>query len=64
MSRSFSSIAANAVSQWFGYDRNNLTPTWLAATDKFTQPGGSAEQKLGKIDSVTIRYAGPESPSP
>lgn len=61
MSRFFSSSAAKAVEKWFGHSRDKLTPTWKTAIEKFTEPGGSAEQRLGKIKSVTIKYVGPES---
>lgn len=44
MSRFFSSSAAKAVEKWFGHSRDKLTPTWRTAVEKFTEPGGSAEQ--------------------
>ncbi|KAL9092103.1 MAG: hypothetical protein Q9165_004536 [Trypethelium subeluteriae] len=55
MSRFFSTSAAKAVGAWFGYARDNLTPKWKTAVEKFTEPGGSAEKKLGAIKSVTIK---------
>ncbi|KAF2231065.1 hypothetical protein EV356DRAFT_535884 [Viridothelium virens] len=55
MSRFFSSTAAKAVGQWFGYGRDKLTPKWRTAVEKFTEPGGSAEKRLGEIKSVTIK---------
>ena len=56
MSRFFSASASLAVGQWFGFSLENLPPTWKAAIELFTRPGGSAEEKLGPIKSVTIRY--------
>ncbi len=56
MARQFSTSVAKAVGKWLGYDRENLTPNWKNAIEKFTEPGGSAEQKLGKIEEVTIKY--------
>ena len=59
MSRLFSSSTAKAVGQWLGYGRENLTPKWEKAVSNFTEPGGSAEKKLGKIKSVTIKWVVP-----
>lgn len=55
MARHFSTSVAKAVGKWLGYDRENLTPTWKKAVEKFTEPGGSAEQKLGKVEEATIK---------
>jgi hypothetical protein len=56
MVRHFSTSFANAVGKWLGYNRENLSPSWKKAVEKFTEPGGSAEQKLGKIEEATIKY--------
>ena len=56
MARHFSTSVAKAVGKWLGYNRENLTPTWKKAVEKFTEPGGSAEQKLGKVEEATIKY--------
>ena len=55
MARHFSTSITKAVSKWLGYNRENLTPSWKKAVETFTEPGGSAEQKLGKIEEATIK---------
>ncbi|KAI4275404.1 MAG: hypothetical protein L6R38_005866 [Xanthoria sp. 2 TBL-2021] len=55
MSRAFSTSAAKAVERWSGFSREKLSPQWKKAVEKFTMLGGSAEGKLGKIESVEIK---------
>ncbi|KAI9698962.1 MAG: hypothetical protein M1836_003151 [Candelina mexicana] len=55
MIRAFSTSSAKSVNKWLGFSRDKLTPTWRKAVEKFTEPGGSAEKKLGKIDSFEIK---------
>ncbi|PYH37739.1 uncharacterized protein BO87DRAFT_422614 [Aspergillus neoniger CBS 115656] len=54
MSRLFSTTVRTLL-EWTGFDRHRLSDTWKAAVEKFTQPGGDAESRLGKIHSVNIK---------
>ncbi|KAF1345525.1 hypothetical protein BDV97DRAFT_402103 [Delphinella strobiligena] len=54
MSRAFSSTARSLV-QWLDFAREKLPSTWQTATTKFACPGGGAEQRLGKVESVVIK---------
>ena len=57
MSRAFSTSATKFVKRWLGYDRNELPPPWKIAAETWTMPGGTAEQRLGELQSVEIKYA-------
>ena len=66
MSHFFSTTTTTVVKlveKWTGYSREDMPPRWRAAAEKFVEPNGSAEKDLGKIKSVEIKYAGPESSS-
>ncbi|OTA94875.1 hypothetical protein M434DRAFT_394247 [Hypoxylon sp. CO27-5] len=54
MSRFFSS-SARALVKFLGYNVDKLRKPYSSAVKKFTAPGGSAEQKLGKLESVYIK---------
>ncbi|KAI4182327.1 MAG: hypothetical protein L6R41_006053 [Letrouitia leprolyta] len=56
MSGSSSSNSSNFTFKVFGYAVSKLTPPWRNAFSTYTKPGGSAEQRLGKIESVEIKY--------
>ncbi|KAK0748073.1 hypothetical protein B0T21DRAFT_343773 [Apiosordaria backusii] len=53
MSQFFSTTTKKFV-KWLGFSREDLSPTWKAASDKFVK-GGSAEEKLGTIQEVYIK---------
>ncbi|CAN9369499.1 unnamed protein product [Alternaria alternata] len=55
MARFFSS-SARALAKWLGFDRNKLPSHWKSAVEKFAAPGGAAEQKLGLVQTVEIKY--------
>ncbi|KAL4785299.1 hypothetical protein BJX76DRAFT_324690 [Aspergillus varians] len=55
MSRLFST-SARALLYWTGFDRSKLSERWQSAVEKFTDPGGGAEARLGKLKRVDIKY--------
>ncbi|KAJ4989348.1 hypothetical protein SVAN01_05073 [Stagonosporopsis vannaccii] len=50
----FFSTTASRLINFVGYDPTNLSKVWFGAFNKFIEPGGSAEKKLGKVKEVEI----------
>ncbi|EEQ91221.2 uncharacterized protein BDCG_06341 [Blastomyces dermatitidis ER-3] len=55
MSRLFSGSLQTLV-RWSGFDKSKLSAKWKTAVENFTKPGGGAENRLGKLNSVNIKH--------